>query len=168
MLYISYFDSPLGKIFISADDNGLKGLTYEQEAGNIFNVDLKDVEYSDDYPVVLDAKLWLSIYFSGAEPDFMPALSLEGSEFRRQVWEILLTIPYGHSMTYGEIAQLIARKRGTGASAQAVGGAVANNPIAVIVPCHRVLGAQGALGGYSGGTERKKFLLNLEKIEYVE
>ena len=109
---------------------------------------------------------WLDLYFAGQCPDFCPPLKLKGSTFRRRVWEILQTIPYGSTMTYGEIAKMIADERGMERmSAQAVGGAVGHNPISMIVPCHRVLGKNGSLTGYAGGVELKEKLLKLEKCD---
>ena len=99
----------------------------------------------------------------------MPPVRLEGTAFRKAVWEILQQIPYGQTMTYGQIAEQIASERGiVRMSAQAVGGAVGHNPVSIIVPCHRVLGAGGSLTGYGGGLDRKKALLELEKIDYME
>lgn len=121
-------------------------------------------EYKErQLPVFELAARWLDMYFAGKKPDFTPPLSMRGTRFRRDVWEILLTIPYGKTVTYGEIADRISKRRGGGrVSAQAVGGAVAHNPISLIVPCHRVIGADGSLTGYAGGLERKARLLELE------
>ncbi|ORU00012.1 Methylated-DNA--protein-cysteine methyltransferase [Anaerovibrio sp. JC8] len=168
MQYISFFDSPLGKLYLTADDDGLTGLVFEQDEGNQLPINLKDVEFNDEQPDIMDAKLWLSLYFAGSRPDFTPKLSMKGSEFRMDVWDVLKDIPYGETMTYGDIAKLVGERRGTRASAQAVGGAVGHNPIAIIVPCHRVLGAGKAITGYTGGLDKKRFLLDLEKIVYNE
>ena len=168
MQYMSYFDSPLGKLYIMADNEGLTNIIFEQEDGNQLPVNIKDIEFNDELPVIQDAKLWLSLYFSGCNPDFMPVLSLEGTDFRMDVWNVVKDIPYGKTMTYGEIAKLVSEKRGKRASAQAVGGAVGSNPIPIMVPCHRVLGSGKAITGYSGGIDKKKFLLELEKIEFTE
>ena len=108
---------------------------------------------------------WLDIYFSGKSPDFTPALSMETTPFRKAVWKIMLTIPYGRTMTYGKIANRIAKQKGLpNMSAQAVGGAVGHNSISLIVPCHRVVGTNGSLTGYSGGIDKKVKLLTLEKV----
>ena len=108
-----------------------------------------------DLPVFHEAARWLDLYFSGQEPAFTPPLCLQGSPFRRAVWDLLLQIPYGQRMTYGELAAKLARQRGLDSmSAQAVGGAVGHNPISLIVPCHRVVGSQGNLTGYAGGLQR--------------
>ena len=109
---------------------------------------------------------WLGIYFSGKEPHFTPPLSMKTTEFRKKVWKILLTIPYGKTMTYGEIAEKIAKDSGKAKmSAQAVGGAVGHNSISLIIPCHIVVGTNGSLTGYAGGIEKKKKLLELEKTD---
>ena len=112
---------------------------------------------------------WLDIYFSGREPDFTPPLHLTGSDFRLAVWNLLLQIPYGQTITYKELAARIAEQRGLETmSAQAVGGAVGHNPISIIVPCHRVLGTDGSLTGYSGGIDKKISLLTLEKAVFTK
>ena len=166
MQYISFFDSPVGKLYLTADEQSLKGVYFEREKGNSIPIELNDVEFSDNHPVIMDTKLWLSLYFNGSVPDFVPNISLSGTEFSQQVWEVVKQIPYGQSMSYGEIAQIVAHERGTKPSAQAVGSAVGNNPIPIIIPCHRVLAAGKFIGGYSGGINNKKFLLDLEQIQY--
>ncbi|MCR5176114.1 MAG: methylated-DNA--[protein]-cysteine S-methyltransferase [Anaerovibrio sp.] len=168
MKYISYYDSPVGKLYLTADGKGLTGIAYEHEDGNTFPMNIRDVKFSDNLPVIIDTKLWLELYFSGNNPGFMPKLSIHDSPFREQVWKVLKTIPYGQSMSYGEVASIVAKQRKTKASPQAVGGALAHNPIAIILPCHRVLGADGGITGYNGGIEVKKYLLDLEKINYIE
>ncbi len=115
-------------------------------------------------PVFEETKHWLDIYFSGKEPDFTPQIKLQDSKFRLAVWNILKTIPYGQTATYGEIADIIAKQTGVSKiSAQAVGGAVGHNPVSIIIPCHRVIGKNGNLTGYAGGLDLKKFLLDNEK-----
>ena len=119
-------------------------------------------------PSVIDETVeWLDQYFSGKMPDHTPKIRLIGTDFRKRVWEKLLTVPYGQTTTYGELAAELAEgaagSAAKGASARAVGGAVARNPISIIVPCHRVLGAGGSLTGYAGGIEKKAALLELEK-----
>ncbi|MBQ7593765.1 MAG: methylated-DNA--[Synergistaceae bacterium] len=117
-------------------------------------------------PIFDDAKHWLDIYFSGQAPDFTPKLKIPGSEFQKLVYEIVLTIPFGDVMTYSEIAEVIAEKRGLASmSPQAVGGAVGCNSIPLIIPCHRVIGKNGKLVGYFGGIDRKKKLLMLEGVD---
>ena len=113
--------------------------------------------FENETPVLTEAKHWLSLYFSGKEPDFLPSLHPQGSSFRQAVWNVLLTIPRGQTMTYGEIARRLNVR-----SAQAVGGAVGHNPISILIPCHRVVGSDGSLTGYAGGLARKEWLLHLE------
>ena len=164
MQYISRYNSPLGTILLAADDIGLTGLWFEEQ--KYFAAGLDDKCEERELPVFESAKHWLDIYFSGNEPDFTPPLNFIGTEFQKEVWEILLTIPYGRTMSYGEIAKRIAGKRGTEhLSAQAVGGAVGHNKISVIVPCHRVVGSNGSLTGYAGGIDKKIRLLELEKTD---
>ena len=114
-------------------------------------------------PVFRTAARWLDLYFSGRVPDFTPPLRPRGTAFRRAVWALLLTVPYGATVSYGGLAGQLACGRSR-MSAQAVGGAVGHNPIALIIPCHRVIGADGRLTGYAGGLERKQALLRLEGI----
>ena len=115
-------------------------------------------------PVFNDTRRWLDMYFAGQVPDFLPRLSPQGTAFRQSVWNMLLAIPYGQTTSYGELAAEIGRRRQTGKmSAQAVGGAVGHNPIAIIIPCHRVIGKDGSLTGYGGGLWRKEWLLQLER-----
>ncbi|WP_244963364.1 methylated-DNA--[protein]-cysteine S-methyltransferase [Actinomyces trachealis] len=113
-------------------------------------------------PVLVAARSWLDQYFRGGEPGEPPALALRGTPFQQQVWSLLRQIPRGQTCTYGQLAQAVAAATGAACSARAVGGAVGRNPISVIVPCHRVVGADGQLTGYAGGTARKKSLLRLE------
>ncbi len=163
MQYISHYKSPIGNILLAADELGLTGLWFEGQ--KYFALYLDKEHEEKDLPVFEIAKGWLDIYFSGREPDFTVPLHFTGTEFQNQVWEILYTIPYGHTMTYGEIAKQIAAKKGIARmSAQAVGGAVGHNEISIIVPCHRVVGTGGSLTGYAGGIEKKIALLQLEKV----
>ena len=117
-----------------------------------------------DLPVFGEAVKWLDLYFAGKEPDFMPALSPSGTTFQQAVWEILRTIPYGATTSYGTIAKCLEKRAGKRMSAQAVGGAVGRNPISILIPCHRVIGANGSLTGYAGGLDKKEYLLELEGV----
>ena len=162
MEYIHYIDSPLGRIMISGEDDSLTGLWYE---GQKYFADTirKDAE-EKHLPVFAETERWLEIYFEGKDPGFFPKLAPKGTAFQKEIWDILLTIPYGKTMTYGGIASIIAERRGTKRfSAQAVGGAVGHNPISLIIPCHRVVGTDGSLTGYAGGLDRKESLLKLER-----
>ena len=131
------------------------------------NHSIEEARFKEKELPVFDAvKTWLDIYFSGKEPDFMPPIHLTGSPFRLSVWKLLQQIPYGKTMTYGELARRIAGQRGLlHMSAQAVGGAVGHNPISIIVPCHRVVGSDGSLTGYAGGVDKKQRLLALEGVD---
>lgn len=156
MTYTYNYSSPAGEILLAANDNGLTGLWFY--GAKYFAADMEDERTEKLTPVLRQTLRWLDIYFSGSEPDFMPPLELHGSDFRRRVWAELAKIPYGETVTYGEIAKKLGVK-----SAQAVGGAVGHNPVSIIVPCHRVLGADGSLTGYAGGTDKKARLLELER-----
>lgn len=156
MTYTYNYSSPEGEILLAANDNGLTGLWFY--GAKYFAADLEDARTEKLTPVLRQTLRWLDTYFSGSEPDFMPPLELHGSDFRRRVWAELAKIPYGETVTYGEIAKKLGVK-----SAQAVGGAVGHNPVSIIVPCHRVLGADGSLTGYAGGPDKKARLLELER-----
>lgn len=155
MLFLTHYASPLGPILLAADETGLTGLWFE---GQKYFPSFLGVDYQEkETPVLTETARWLDVYFSGKDPDILPPLHPQGSPFRQAVWNILLTIPRGRTITYGEIA----RRLGVH-SAQAVGGAVGHNPISILIPCHRVVGSDGSLTGYAGGVERKARLLQLE------
>lgn len=161
MHYITTYPSPVGEILLAADGSGLTGLWLE--GAKYYGQQLQKEHETREIPVLAEAKQWLDIYFSGREPDFMPELHMLGTPFQKEVWEILRTIPYGETVTYGEIAGKIAASRGLKRmSAQAVGNAVGRNGISIMVPCHRVIGANGSLTGYAGGIDKKMALLKLE------
>ncbi|SKC36520.1 methylated-DNA-[protein]-cysteine S-methyltransferase [Bacteroidales bacterium WCE2004] len=162
-MYVWHYESPLGGMTLGSDGTSLAGLWFDEQEryANPLPVGCEEKML----PVFADTCRWLDIYFSGREPGFTPRLALHAAPFRTAVWEILLTIPYGKTMTYGEIAKRVAERMGAARmSAQAVGGAVGHNPISLIVPCHRVVGAGGALTGYAGGLDRKASLLRLEGV----
>ena len=164
MTYTKRYMSPVGEILLAADDAGLTGLWFE--GSKYFAAELPKAHIEQDTPVLLETIQWLDVYFAGKEPDFTPPLHLIGSDFRLAVWNILLSIPYGRTMTYGQIAKQLAKNTGIDKmSAQAVGGAVGHNPISIIVPCHRVVGTNGSLTGYAGGLDKKIALLKLEKTD---
>lgn len=164
MQYISHYASPVGNILLAADNTGLTGLWFEGQ--KYFALSLDKEHEEKEIPLFEEVKQWLDIYFSGKEPDFTVPLHFTGTAFQNEVWEILYTIPYGQTMTYGEIAKQIAVRKGLlHMSAQAVGGAVGHNEISIIVPCHRVVGADGSLTGYAGGIDKKIKLLQLEKAD---
>lgn len=162
MHYINRYHSPLGTILLAADDTGLTGLWFEDQKYFAQGLDKETEE--KEFSVFQTARRWLDVYFSGQAPDFQVPLRFQGTAFQKEVWEILLSIPYGETTTYGAIAKQLAAKRGLPhLSAQAVGSAVGHNKISIIVPCHRVIGADGSLTGYAGGIWRKEKLLALEQ-----
>lgn len=164
MLYYKKVASPLGEITLRSDGEALTGLWFADDkhygAKDIAGAALADLD------VFMQAEAWLAEYFAGREPKVSVPLKLQGSEFQMQVWRLLQDIPYGRLVTYGDIAKKIAAQKGLARmSAQAVGGAVGHNPLCIIVPCHRVVGANGSLTGYGGGMWRKVRLLELEKVD---
>ncbi len=163
MQYTTTYQTPMGEMLLAADETGLTGLWFDE--GRYFAEGLNEEHEEKELPVFASARRWLDIYFDGRDPDFMPPLHMIGSPFRLSVWKHLLEIPYGKTATYGELAKIMAEERGLARmSAQAVGGAVGHNPISIIVPCHRVIGANGSLTGYGGGLDKKERLLALEGI----
>lgn len=164
MIYVNQYDSPFGGILLASNGEALSGLWFDGQ--KYFGDTLPEQYEEKELPVFLETKRWLDFYFQGKEPNYTPPLSFSATPFRRAVWEILLSIPYGRTMTYGEISQKIAKQYGVSRmSAQAVGGAVGHNPISIIVPCHRVVGTNGSLTGYAGGINKKIGLLTLEKVD---
>ncbi len=164
MEYTCHYDSPLGGITLASDGEALTGLWFDGQ--KYFAATLDEEHEEKELPVFEQAKRWLDIYFCGKEPGFTPPLSMKATPFRKDVWEIMLTIPFGQTMTYKEIAEKIAKKRGLSSmSAQAVGSAVAHNAMSLIIPCHRVVGTDGSLTGYAGGMDKKERLLAMERGE---
>ena len=161
MHYKSVYPSPLGELTLVCDESALVHLSLPGQR------EFPHPCEKGEHPILEQAKAWLDAYFSGEAPS--PAalpLKPEGTEFRRLVWELLLQIPYGKTAAYGELSKKAAETLGkTRLSAQAVGQAVGANPIAIVIPCHRVLGADGSLTGYAGGLHYKKALLELEAPE---
>lgn len=176
MDYIYHYSSPLGAITFASDGTALTGLWFDGQKYDHAGLSSDFIEQR--LPVFDETMAWLDSYFGGSCPDHIPPLRFHSTPFREKVWRILLTIPYGSTMTYGEIARMLSTGSSESArsadampissaasshmSAQAVGGAVSRNPISIIVPCHRVIGAGGSLTGYAGGIERKLSLLRLE------
>ena len=164
MDYIHHIDSPLGGITVASDGEALVGLWFDGQKYYAGTLDRAHEEKA--LPVFDEADRWLDVYFSGKDPDFTPKLCMRAGRFRKTIWEILLTIPYGQTMTYGQIAEQAAGRLGLARmSPQAVGGAVGHNALSLIIPCHRVVGADGSLTGYAGGLDRKLRLLQLERAD---
>lgn len=157
MYYSTDYTSPIGKMLIASDGESVCGVWFY---GQKHFPSLDNFTQKDDLAIFIDVKRWFDDYFSGLNPKINFKLKPEGSEFRLKVWKILSEIPYGQTLTYGEIAGMISSTM----SAQAVGGAVGHNPISILIPCHRVLGADGRLTGYAGGIDKKIELLKIENI----
>lgn len=167
MIYTTHYDSPIGRFLLAEQGGRLVGLWIEGQKYFLGSLKREEMAQRDHSPALCEAKRWLDRYFRGERP-WVGELSMnpQGSDFRKLVWKFLCEIPYGQVTTYKEIAGKVAKERGLShMSAQAVGGAVGHNPISVIVPCHRVVGADGSLTGYAGGIERKRMLLGLEGVE---
>lgn len=164
MTYTKKHNSPLGDILLAADDIGLIGLWLEKAKNYADILPIKHQE--KETPILKETIRWLDLYFSGKEPDFLPPLHLIGTPFRKMVWEILLQIPYGKTITYKSISNQIENKMSINKmSSQAIGNAVGHNEISIIIPCHRVVGTNGSLTGYASGLEKKIKLLELEKVD---
>lgn len=146
------YHSPIGIITLVSDGSSLKELRLAQPL-------IQDPSNKKNFQVFEETCRWLDLYFSGIKPDFTPSLNPQGSLFQQIVWRELLAIPYGQTTTYGAIAKHINCR-----SAQAIGQAVHRNPIAIIIPCHRVIGADGSLTGYASGLNIKQQLLSIEKF----
>ena len=156
MYYAKDIETPVGKIIICSDGDAIVGLWMEGQ--KYFASTLKEAPVYMERPELAAAADWLERYFRGERPAINELkLNPEGSEFQKRVWDCLCRIPYGGTTTYGAIAKELGIRSG-----QAVGGAVGHNPISIIIPCHRVLGADGSLTGYAGGLEKKRALLELE------
>ena len=156
-MYSTNYASPLGEMLIASDGEAVCGLWF---SGQKHFPSSDDFIPKDDLAIFRKVRQWLDDYFNGMNPEIDFELKPDGSDFRLKVWRILCEIPYGETLTYGDIASRFSDTM----SAQAIGGAVGHNPISIIIPCHRVLGAGGKLTGYAGGIERKIELLKLEKI----
>lgn len=178
MQYTEEYRSPIGEIVLVSDGSALSGLFFDRKKDlertpdrrikNNIKDGLPDSGNGQKNKIFDETVKWLDCYFGGENPSFMPEILLSGTSFQMEVWNILRTIPYGMTMTYGEIAGIIAKKRGIKRmSAQAVGQAVGHNPIGIIVPCHRVIGSNGSLTGYGGGLDKKIKLLAIEGIKGI-
>ena len=163
MMYLMTMPSPVGMLHLASDGEAITGLWIEGQKYFAATLD-SDTENRPDLPVFQQVKAWLEAYFAKQALPPLPPLAPKGSAFRQKVWEQLLAIPYGKTVTYGDIAKTL-KANGVSAAAQAVGGAVGHNPISIIIPCHRVVGSSGSLTGYAGGVHIKKHLLELEETD---
>ena len=159
--YTAIYTSPLGPIVIESDSQAITSLRFSSEIASTAPTTQEKAgdEAAITIPIIAETIQWLDDYFAGKRPCNVPRLNPQGTAFQKRVWTALLTIPYGETLSYGEIAQMVACR-----SAQAVGQAVGRNPIALIIPCHRLIAANGQLGGYEYGIEIKKQLLELEQL----
>ena len=157
--FTSHYYSPLGGMTMASDGQALTALWFDGTRRESRFAD--GTSATTVLPIFDETRRWLDLYFAGKNPDFTPQLAPKGTPFQQRVWEILLTIPYGKTMSYGDVARQISPTM----SAQAIGGAVGRNPIGIIIPCHRVIGADGSLTGYGGGLERKRWMLEMENNE---
>lgn len=163
MTYLTTIPSPLGELFLASDGQAVTGLWIAEQKYFAATLENNAQRYPE-LPVFRQAEDFLEAYFGRAPLPSLPPLSPKGSPFRQAVWALLREIPYGRTVTYGALAGAL-RARGISASAQAVGGAVGHNPISILIPCHRCVGAGGSLTGYAGGLTKKQFLLTLEGID---
>lgn len=158
MTCIFKYESPLGKITVSGEGEKITGLWFEGQ--KYFGSALPEKYEEKPLPVFEEAKKWLDIYFSGKAPDFTPPVKISGTDFKAAVLNELMSIPFGQTVTYKELAERL------NTSARAVGAAVGRNPVSLIIPCHRVIGSDGSLTGYAGGIDRKRLLLDMEGIPF--
>ena len=160
MTYLTKLASPLGPLSLASDAEAVTGLWLEGQ--KYFAAELEaDTEERPDLLLFRQAEAWLDAYFAKLDLPPLPPLAPRGSEFRQEVWKLLREIPFGETTTYGALTERL-KAAGIPASPQAVGGAVGHNPISILIPCHRVVGADGSLTGYAGGVGKKRFLLELE------
>lgn len=165
MTFISKYKSKIGNITIASDGINLTGLWFDGQKYFLANVE-KEIE-EKNLKIFDETKLWLDKYFLGEKvnPNELK-LKPKGTDFRKTIWKILCEIPYGQITTYSKIGKLLVqRENKKNYSAQAIGNAIGHNPISIIIPCHRVIGANGNLTGYAGGLEKKKKLLEIERME---
>lgn len=171
MVYTYNYISPMGKITIAFNEESVVGLWFDgQKHFEAILPENHRVCYDKNcFPILLKTLEWLDIYFSGKCPDFTPQIAVKATPFRMRVWNIISEIPYGETLSYKEIARKTVKDTGFAKmSSQAVGGAVGHNPILLIIPCHRVIGADGSLTGYAAGTDRKMRLLSMEGADISE
>ena len=166
MFYIAHYASPVGRLVLASEGETLVGLWLEGQ--KYFQSTLSgELCNKEDMQIFNVVRAWLDRYFAGQRPDIAKLpLAPKGSEFHQKVWRLLREIPYGEVVTYGALAEKMAQLAGREhMSAQAIGGAVGHNPISIIIPCHRVVGANGSLTGYAGGVEVKLKLLKMEGVD---
>jgi methylated-DNA-[protein]-cysteine S-methyltransferase len=155
--YVSrQMNSPMGRIRLVASDRGLAAIHWERDDPG--STRIQNIKENDSHPVLLEAEKQLTEYFDGRRRIFSLDLDFSGTDFQKKVWRALLEIPWGETRTYSQIAEKIGNPK----AVRAVGAANGKNPISIVAPCHRVIGASGKLTGYAGGLENKALLLRLE------
>lgn len=159
-IYCDTIETPLGSLIVQSDGSALRGVWFVGQKH--FPPELEDAHPHSSLEIFMQTRAWFERYFKGENPGFVPAIDPQGTPFQSMVWNELSTISYGQLITYGALAFRIAQQTGLRCSARAVGGAVGRNPLTIMVPCHRVVGAQGKLTGYAGGLDKKVALLTLE------
>lgn len=147
---VFFYDTPVGKLCIGEENDSITCVTWSK---------VPEEYIQEETELILNCKIQLEEYFAGKRKNFDLPLAPKGTDFQKKVWKALTDIPYGETRTYGEIAAVVGNPK----AARAVGMANNKNPIGIIVPCHRVVGADGKLVGYAGGMEKKEWLLNLEQ-----
>lgn len=160
-LFRASMDAPVGRLDLIASDDALVAVLWERD--NPRRVRLEPLVDAADHPILARTARQLAEYFAGKRTAFDIPLDFRGGDFQRSVWRSLLTIPFGETRTYGQIAQAVGRPT----ASRAVGAANGRNPISIIAPCHRVIGADGALTGFAGGMDNKRLLLNLEGARHA-
>ena len=162
--YFKIIDSPVGKLTLVASDNGLAAILWEND--NPKRVQVRTYTEKNEHAVLLQTEQQLQEYFNGERKVFSISLDFIGTDFQKQVWTALLAIPFGETRTYGQIADQLNNPK----AVRAVGAANGRNPISIIAPCHRVIGASGGLTGFAGGLENKAILLKIEnsKVDFSE
>ncbi|MDR2565426.1 MAG: methylated-DNA--[protein]-cysteine S-methyltransferase [Bifidobacteriaceae bacterium] len=158
----TYYDSPLGRLLGTAGEDGVTGLWF---VGQRYFPQADELPVGDAQPELLRLGEWLDAYWRGERPQLAFRLAPAGADFRQAVWQLLLGIPHGQTTTYGALARQLADRWSRRVSARAVGGAVGHNPVSIVIPCHRVVGASGSLTGYAGGIGTKTRLLELEGVD---
>lgn len=168
MIYISNYKSPMGTLLLASKDNKLIGVWIENQKYYLSNIKEELIE-NNEIDILKRTKKWLDKYFAGKKPDIGELdIAPIGTEFRKKVWKILINIPYGETTTYKEIARKLINGKESNRYYQAVGSAIAHNPIMIIMPCHRVVGANKSLTGYAGGLKNKIKLLQLEGCDITK
>lgn len=158
MNFYTNYDSPIGNILLTSDGNDINKVKISK------NAEINAVK-NDSLPIFIDTKKWLDKYFLGKNLNTKTInLNPKGTPYQKKIWKILTSIPYGETKTYGEIAKLYEEITKKHTSPRAVGSAISKNPILILIPCHRIIGKNGKLTGYSAGIDKKRQLLKIEKI----